>query len=65
VDKFSTVSHSIISGLTMPSCSHNVGLATKIPVFVGVPVIMNHRVVAQSGLVYQRLLYVTGFTRCA
>jgi len=49
----------------MPSCSHNVGLATKIPVFVGVPVIMNHRVVAQSGLVYQRLLYVTGFTRCA
>jgi len=24
VDKFSTVSHSIISGLTMPSCSHNV-----------------------------------------
>jgi len=26
VDKFSTVSHSIILGLTMPSC----GLATKI-----------------------------------
>jgi len=30
VDKFSTVSHSIISGLTMPSCSHKCGLGTKI-----------------------------------
>ena len=30
MDKFSTVSHSIISGLTMPSCSHKCGLATKI-----------------------------------
>ena len=30
VDKFSTVSHSIISGLTMPSCSHKCGLATTI-----------------------------------
>ena len=45
MDKFSTVSHSIISGLTMPSCSHKCGLATKIfHFFVGVPVIMNHRV---------------------
>jgi len=26
MDKFSTVSHSIISGLTMPSCSHKCGL---------------------------------------
>ena len=30
MDKFSTVSHGIISGLTMPSCSHKRGLATKI-----------------------------------
>jgi len=30
VDKFSNVSHSIISGLTMPSCSHKCGLTTKI-----------------------------------
>jgi len=29
VDKFRTVSHSIISGLTMPSCSHKCGLATN------------------------------------
>jgi len=27
VDRFSTVSHSITSGLTMPSCSHKCGLA--------------------------------------
>jgi len=30
VDEFSTVSHSIFSGLTMPSCSHKCGLTTKI-----------------------------------
>jgi len=40
MDKFSTVSHSIISGLTMPSWPSN----KDIPLFVGVPVIMNHRV---------------------
>jgi len=36
VDKFSTVSHSIISGLTMPSYSHKCGLASNkdIPLFV-------------------------------
>jgi len=46
VDKFSTVSHSIISGLTMPSCSPQMWpIATKIVHFsYGVPVIMNHRV---------------------
>jgi len=41
VNEFSTVSHSIISGLTMPSCSHKCGLATKIIMNL----IMNHRVV--------------------
>jgi len=30
VDKFSTVSHSIISGLILPRCSHKCSLATKI-----------------------------------
>jgi len=30
MDKFSTVSHSNISGLTMASCSYKCGLATKI-----------------------------------
>jgi len=39
VDKFSTVSHSIISDLTMPSYSQK-----DIPLFVGVPVIMTHHV---------------------
>ena len=43
----------------MPSCSHKCGLAKKdIPLFVGVPVIMNHRVVfyprlyASAGISY-------------
>jgi len=30
VNKFSAVSHSIISGLTVPSCNYKCGLATKI-----------------------------------
>jgi len=43
VDKFSTVSNSIISGLTKPQ----VWPSNKdIPLFVGVPVIVNHRVIA-------------------
>jgi len=42
VDKFSTVSHSIISGLNTPNCK--LPSNRDIPLFVGIPEIMNHRV---------------------
>ena len=40
MDKFSTVSHSIISHLTVPICSHKCGLAAKI--FCETVTVSNH-----------------------